>query len=52
MIPGTEDFVSVSEDRSLKIWRLGECCQTIAHPATTVWCVCVLRNGDIATGSR
>lgn len=53
MIPGTShNFVSVSEDRSLKVWRRGDCVQTITHPCTSVWCVSVLANGDIITGGR
>ena len=52
MFPNSTDFVSVSEDRSLKVWKNGDCVQTITHPTTSVWCVCVLHNGDIATGSR
>ena len=45
-------FVSVSEDRSLRVWRNGESVQTITHPSTSVWSVCVLDDGDIVTGSR
>ncbi|XP_067931333.1 phospholipase A-2-activating protein-like [Watersipora subatra] len=52
MMPGSmADFVSVGEDRSLKVWRNGDCVQTITHPATSVWSVCVLPTGDIVTGS-
>ena len=46
------EFASCGEDRSLKIWKRGECIQTIAHPTQSVWCVCALPNGDIATGAR
>lgn len=46
------EFVSVSEDRSLKVWSRGECVQTITHPCISVWSVCVLANGDIVSGSR
>lgn len=52
VLPHSDGFVSVSEDRSLKVWRGGECVQTITHPCTSVWSVCVLDNGDIVTGSR
>lgn len=45
------EFASCGEDRSLKIWKKGECIQTIAHPTQSVWCVCALPNGDIATGA-
>ncbi|KAK3733079.1 hypothetical protein QZH41_008412, partial [Actinostola sp. cb2023] len=44
-------FASVGEDRSLRIWEGGECCQTITLPAQSVWCVECLENGDIVTGS-
>ena len=47
-------FASVSEDRSLRLWSIGksEAIQTIRLPATTVWCVCSLTNGDIVAGCR
>jgi len=51
-LPDNSGFVTVSEDRSLKVWKGGDCVQTITHPTTSVWCVCVLSNGDIVTGSR
>ncbi|XP_020626455.1 phospholipase A-2-activating protein-like [Orbicella faveolata] len=44
-------FVSVGEDRSLRIWKGGECSQTITLPAQSVWCVTCLSNGDIVAGS-
>lgn len=46
------DFVSTGEDRTLRIWRKGECSQTIRLPAQSVWCCCILPNGDIAVGAR
>uniref|UniRef100_A0A671YX66 Phospholipase A2-activating protein n=1 Tax=Sparus aurata TaxID=8175 RepID=A0A671YX66_SPAAU len=39
------------EDRSLRIWRQGDCTQTIRLPAQSVWCCCILPNGDIAVGA-
>ncbi|KAH0628363.1 hypothetical protein JD844_009419 [Phrynosoma platyrhinos] len=45
------DFVTTGEDRSLRIWRSGECTQTIRLPAQSVWCCCVLDNGDIVVGA-
>ncbi|KAI0063399.1 phospholipase A-2-activating protein [Artomyces pyxidatus] len=45
------DIVSGGEDRSLRIWRDGECSQTIVHPAISVWSVSVMPNGDIVTGA-
>lgn len=46
------DFISTGEDRSLRIWRRGECSQTIRLPAQSVWCCCILPNGDIVVGAR
>lgn len=46
------DFISTGEDRTLRIWRRGECCQTIRLPAQSVWCCCILPNGDIVVGAR
>ncbi|XP_065831717.1 LOW QUALITY PROTEIN: phospholipase A-2-activating protein-like [Oscarella lobularis] len=45
------DFVSSSEDRTLRVWKGNECVQTLTHPAQSVWCCGVLSNGDIITGS-
>lgn len=45
-------FVTTGEDRSLRIWKKGECAQTIRLPAQSVWCCCVLDNGDIVVGAR
>lgn len=49
---GSGELVSSSEDRTVRIWRNGECVQTIAHPAISVWCVRALPNGDIVSGSN
>ncbi|XP_066460396.1 phospholipase A-2-activating protein isoform X1 [Eleutherodactylus coqui] len=51
LFPDSQDFVSTGEDRSLRIWRKGECAQTIRLPAQSVWCCCVLENEDIVVGS-
>ncbi|KAI0312500.1 WD40-repeat-containing domain protein [Amylostereum chailletii] len=45
------DSVSAGEDRSVRIWRDGECAQTLMHPAISVWSVSVMPNGDIVTGA-
>ncbi|KAI6646656.1 Phospholipase A-2-activating protein [Oopsacas minuta] len=52
-LPMKEGFVSVGEDKSLKVWSYEDTVpkETIRHPAISVWCVTVLSNGDIATGS-
>ncbi|KZT09614.1 PFU-domain-containing protein [Laetiporus sulphureus 93-53] len=44
------DIVSGGEDRTVRIWRDGECVQTIVHPAISVWSVSTMPNGDIVTG--
>ncbi|KAJ7335422.1 hypothetical protein JRQ81_013363 [Phrynocephalus forsythii] len=51
IFPQSKDFVTTSEDRTLRIWRKGECTQTIRLPAQSVWCCCVLDNGDIVVGA-
>ncbi|XP_078532836.1 phospholipase A-2-activating protein [Lissotriton helveticus] len=51
IFPSSQDFVTTGEDRSMRIWKQGECVQTIRLPAQSVWCCCVLDNGDIAVGS-
>lgn len=45
-------FVSTGEDRTVRIWKDGECAQTIRLPAQSVWCGCVLPNRDIVIGAR
>nr|XP_034953362.1 phospholipase A-2-activating protein isoform X1 [Zootoca vivipara] len=51
VFPQSKDFVTTSEDRSLRIWRKGECTQTIRLPAQSIWCCCVLDNGDLVVGA-
>ncbi|KAM6033853.1 phospholipase A-2-activating protein isoform 4-T4 [Chlamydotis macqueenii] len=51
VFPQCKGFVTTGEDRSLRIWRQGECAQTIRLPAQSVWCCCVLDNGDIVVGA-
>lgn len=46
------DFISTGEDRTLRVWRKGECSQTIRLPTQSVWCCCILPDGDIAVGAR
>ena len=46
------DIVSASEDRTVRVWRNGDCVQTITHPAISVWAVAVCQEtGDIVTGA-
>jgi len=49
---GVDSFVTSGEDRTIRIWEMGECQQTITLPAQSVWSVTYLQNGDIVTGSR
>ncbi|XP_019410881.1 PREDICTED: phospholipase A-2-activating protein [Crocodylus porosus] len=51
VFPQSKDFVTTGEDRTLRIWKQGECAQTIRLPAQSVWCCCVLDNGDIVVGA-
>uniref|UniRef100_A0A5F9CLQ3 Phospholipase A-2-activating protein n=1 Tax=Oryctolagus cuniculus TaxID=9986 RepID=A0A5F9CLQ3_RABIT len=51
VFPNCRDFVTTAEDRSLRIWKRGECAQTIRLPAQSIWCCCVLDNGDIVVGA-
>ena len=46
------DIVSSSEDRTVRIWRNGQCLQTITHPAISIWAVAACpETGDIASGA-
>ncbi|XP_064410787.1 phospholipase A-2-activating protein [Latimeria chalumnae] len=45
------DFITSGEDRSIRVWKRGECTQTIRLPTQSVWCCCVLENGDIVVGA-
>jgi len=45
------EFASVSEDKTLKIWRGGECIQTILHPYEN-WYTAAFPNGDIAVAGK
>ena len=44
------DIVSGGEDRTARVWKDGECAQTIVHPAISVWTVSAMPNGDIVSG--
>ena len=52
-LPSKEGFVSVGEDKSLRVWSYEDTVpkETIRHPAISVWAVTVLSSGDIVTGS-
>uniref|UniRef100_A0A8C8RS36 Phospholipase A-2-activating protein n=1 Tax=Pelusios castaneus TaxID=367368 RepID=A0A8C8RS36_9SAUR len=51
VFPNCKDFITTGEDRSLRVWKQGECAQTIRLPAQSVWSCCVLDNGDIVVGA-
>ncbi|CAG5130369.1 unnamed protein product [Candidula unifasciata] len=51
ILPNGQDFITGGEDRTLRVWQEGKCVQTIYHPCESVWAVCALPNGDIASGS-
>uniref|UniRef100_A0A8C4QF90 Phospholipase A2-activating protein n=1 Tax=Eptatretus burgeri TaxID=7764 RepID=A0A8C4QF90_EPTBU len=50
LLPGTQDFVTSGEDRSVRVWRGSQCVQTLRVPAQSAWSVCALPNRDIAVG--
>lgn len=46
------DIVSSSEDRTVRLWRDGQCIQTITHPAISIWTVAACpETGDIVSGA-
>ncbi|KAK4624836.1 Phospholipase A-2-activating protein [Fulvia fulva] len=46
------DIVSSSEDRTVRVWRDGQCIQTITHPAISIWTVAACpETGDIVSGA-
>jgi len=51
LLPNGKDWVTSGEDRTVRVWKDNEVCQTIYHPAISVWTVCCLPNGDIASGA-
>jgi phospholipase A-2-activating protein len=46
------DIVSASEDRTVRVFRDGQCIQTITHPAISIWSVATCaETGDIVSGA-
>ncbi|XP_072173006.1 phospholipase A-2-activating protein-like [Diadema setosum] len=45
------DFVTSSEDRTVRVWADSQCQQTITMPAQSNWSVAAMQNGDIIVGS-
>ncbi|KAK7207585.1 WD40-repeat-containing domain protein [Myxozyma melibiosi] len=47
----TDEIISSGEDRSVRVWKAGECVQSINLPCISVWSVAVCpANSDIAVG--
>lgn len=44
------EFVSSGEDRTVRIWKDGQCIQTLQQPCISVWTVAGLPNNDIVVG--
>ncbi len=51
LLPNGKDWATSGEDRTVRVWKNNEVSQTIYHPAISVWSVCCLPNGDIASGA-
>ena len=48
----TGELISSGEDRTVRVWRGGECVQTITHPAISVWGVAACADsGDVVSGA-
>jgi phospholipase A-2-activating protein len=46
------DIVSSGEDRTVRVFRDGQCIQTITHPAISIWSVAACQEtGDIVSGA-
>jgi phospholipase A-2-activating protein len=46
------DIVSSGEDRTVRVFRDGQCIQTITHPAISIWSVAACpETGDIVSGA-
>ena len=46
------DIVSAGEDRTVRVFRDGQCIQTITHPAISIWSVATCQEtGDIVSGA-
>ncbi|APA07908.1 hypothetical protein SS1G_00477 [Sclerotinia sclerotiorum 1980 UF-70] len=46
------EIISSGEDRTLRVWKDGQCIQTITHPAISVWGVAVCEEtGDVVSGA-
>lgn len=49
--PAPGVLVSSGEDHTVRVWKGGALAQVLTLPATSVWCVCALANGDLACGT-
>ncbi|GAA5802174.1 hypothetical protein HPULCUR_007635 [Helicostylum pulchrum] len=50
IVLSTGEFVSSGEDRTVRVWKDGQCIQTLQQPCISVWSVAGLPNGDIVVG--
>lgn len=52
VLPGSSEFVTSSEDRSIRVWSVKKtgAVQTIAVPAQSPWSITTMQNGDLAVG--
>lgn len=46
----TGEIVSSGEDRTVRVWKNGQCIQTLQQPCISVWTVSGLPNDDIVVG--
>lgn len=46
------EFISCGEDRSVRVWKDGNCVQIIKLPCISVWSVDVFPNGDFVCGGN
>ncbi|WFD00568.1 hypothetical protein MYAM1_003319 [Malassezia yamatoensis] len=47
----SDTLISSGEDHTLRVWHNATLAQVITLPAISVWCTCVMPNGDVACGS-
>ena len=48
LAPLADGLVSSGEDRCVRVWAHDALTQLVPVPALSVWCVCILSNGDMA----
>lgn len=52
VLPGSTEFVTSSEDRTIRLWSVEKqtTTQTIALPSQSPWSITTMQNGDLAVG--